>query len=344
MTTVGIIANPASGKDIRRLVAYGITFDNLEKVNIVRRALLGLAATGVERVVYMPDYYGIVPKALDGLSVLHQLPLEVEMLEMEMSRMQEDSQNAAALMNEMKVDCIITLGGDGTNRMIAKGCGRIPLVPISTGTNNVFPEMVEGTIAGLAAGVAAKGIVNDFPGVYTSKRLVVYKDGKPVDHALVDAVILNDTFIGSRAVWDEDRIHQVMVTRGSPSSIGISAIAGNLEPIGVNEPKGMLIDMGSGDIDIIVPLAPGLIRPINNCRYRMLGIDEEIEVGYGPCVIALDGEREVEVGAEEKVSVKLTFDGPRVVKADEALRTAVARGYSKGPEALKNLSWLKEVE
>ncbi|HCF71167.1 MAG TPA: ATP-NAD kinase, partial [Syntrophomonas sp.] len=153
MTTVGIIANPASGKDIRRLVAYGITFDNLEKVNIVRRALLGLAATGVERVVYMPDYYGIVPKALDGLSVLHQLPLEVEMLEMEMSRMQEDSQNAAALMNEMKVDCIITLGGDGTNRMIAKGCGRIPLVPISTGTNNVFPEMVEGTIAGLAAGV-----------------------------------------------------------------------------------------------------------------------------------------------------------------------------------------------
>jgi hypothetical protein len=29
--SVGIIANPASGKDIRRLVAYGTVFDNQEK-------------------------------------------------------------------------------------------------------------------------------------------------------------------------------------------------------------------------------------------------------------------------------------------------------------------------
>jgi predicted polyphosphate/ATP-dependent NAD kinase len=47
MATVGIIANPASGKDIRRLVAHGSVFNNLEKVNIVRRALLGLQAIGV---------------------------------------------------------------------------------------------------------------------------------------------------------------------------------------------------------------------------------------------------------------------------------------------------------
>jgi predicted polyphosphate/ATP-dependent NAD kinase len=36
MTSVGIIANPASGRDIRRLVAHGSVFDNNEKVNIVR--------------------------------------------------------------------------------------------------------------------------------------------------------------------------------------------------------------------------------------------------------------------------------------------------------------------
>jgi len=29
---IGIIPNPASGKDIRRLVAYGSVFDNNEKV------------------------------------------------------------------------------------------------------------------------------------------------------------------------------------------------------------------------------------------------------------------------------------------------------------------------
>ncbi|MDF2569121.1 MAG: kinase, partial [Sporomusa sp.] len=61
MGQVGIIANPASGKDIRRLVAYGTIFDNQEKVNIVRRLILSLAASGVKRIVYMPEYYGIVP-------------------------------------------------------------------------------------------------------------------------------------------------------------------------------------------------------------------------------------------------------------------------------------------
>lgn len=35
MKSVGIIPNPASGKDIRRLVVYGSDFDNHEKVNIV---------------------------------------------------------------------------------------------------------------------------------------------------------------------------------------------------------------------------------------------------------------------------------------------------------------------
>jgi len=48
---VGIIANPASGKDIRRLVAYGSVFDNNEKVNVVRRVILGLDSMGVKEIV-----------------------------------------------------------------------------------------------------------------------------------------------------------------------------------------------------------------------------------------------------------------------------------------------------
>ena len=50
MIAVGIIANPASGKDIRRLIAHGSVFDNHEKVNIDRRVMLGLEAMGVEQV------------------------------------------------------------------------------------------------------------------------------------------------------------------------------------------------------------------------------------------------------------------------------------------------------
>ncbi|MBC7343234.1 MAG: NAD(+)/NADH kinase [Clostridia bacterium] len=329
MAAVGIIANPASGKDIRRLVAYGTVFDNQEKVNIVRRALLGLAATGIEEVIYMPDYYSIVPKALDGLYSQHRPSLEVTPAEIELTGTQIDSCQAALAMNRHGVGCIITLGGDGTNRMVAKGCGDIPLVPISTGTNNVFSKMVEGTIAGLAAGVVARGWVASSRAVRPSKKLVIYKDGTPVDIALIDAVVLQDSFIGSRAVWDVKRIRQVVVTRGEPHNIGISSIAGHLEPVASQERRGLMMELGEGGRELMAPIAPGLIEPVQVRSYRSLLINEKAAVRDVPCVIALDGEREVEVKEGEEASIQLTFAGPRVVYIEEAMREAVARGYSR---------------
>src|SRR5690242_13594615 len=156
MITVGIIANPASGKDIRRLVAHGSVFDNDEKVSIVRRALLGLESVGVARVLIMPDSFGIGQKALDGI----RPALELVPLAMPLTFRQEDSRRAAELMAAAGVGCIITLGGDGTNRAVAKGCGDVPLMPVSTGTNNVFPILIEGTVAGMAAGLVARGLAD----------------------------------------------------------------------------------------------------------------------------------------------------------------------------------------
>ena len=150
---MGIIANPAAGKDIRRLVAHGRFVPNEEKVNVLRRILAGLDATGVERIVIMPD-----AAQLGRAAVLRaELDASVEFLEMTIHAEEDDSYRASQLMAEMGVGCLITLGGDGTNRIVAKGSGQVPLVPVSTGTNNVFPAMVEGTIAGLAAGVVAGG-------------------------------------------------------------------------------------------------------------------------------------------------------------------------------------------
>lgn len=87
MRPVGIIPNPASGKDIRRLVAFGSVFDNHEKVNIVRRAILVLDAMGVEKVVFMPDPFGIGSRALKDLDV----SLKTSFLEMPFEGTQEDS-------------------------------------------------------------------------------------------------------------------------------------------------------------------------------------------------------------------------------------------------------------
>ena len=36
---VGIIANPQSGKDMRRIVSDAFTFNNFEKLNIIKRII-----------------------------------------------------------------------------------------------------------------------------------------------------------------------------------------------------------------------------------------------------------------------------------------------------------------
>src|SRR5437660_12647415 len=88
---VGIIANPASGRDIRRLVAHGTVFDNNEKTAIVRRVLLGLEAVGMRRVAYMPEHdFEILPRALTRLQG-HPLQLAAERLEVPVQGTSTDS-------------------------------------------------------------------------------------------------------------------------------------------------------------------------------------------------------------------------------------------------------------
>ena len=55
---------------------------------------------------------------------------------------------------------VLVLGGDGTHRVAAQAWPEAPLVAVSTGTNNVFPEMLEATAAGAAAGLVASGRVS----------------------------------------------------------------------------------------------------------------------------------------------------------------------------------------
>ena len=64
MRAVGLVANPASGKDIRRLAGKASVFDNREKLAIVRRAVIGAIAAGARRFVYMSDSHGIVKQAI----------------------------------------------------------------------------------------------------------------------------------------------------------------------------------------------------------------------------------------------------------------------------------------
>jgi predicted polyphosphate/ATP-dependent NAD kinase len=322
MPTVGIIANPASGKDIRRLVAHGSVFDNNEKVNILRRVLLALDAVGVRRVVFMPDYYALGARALDGL----KLSLEASFLDMPVLANSQDSTEAARRLQAMGVGCIITLGGDGTNQAVARGCGPIPLVPISTGTNNVFPTMIEGTVAGLAAGLVAARAVDVERVTFTTKRLEVYADGQLVDIALIDVVVCVDLFIGSRALWDPVRIREMVLARAQPGSIGLSAVGSCLHPLDARDGTGMYVQLGEGGSRVLAPIAPGLVVPVAIYAYRLLSLGDEVALSPGPCTVALDGERSIEVGRQQRLTVRLTNHGPRVVDIGACMAEAAHLG------------------
>jgi predicted polyphosphate/ATP-dependent NAD kinase len=324
MSTVGIIANPASGKDIRRIVAFGSVFDNQEKVRIVRRILLGLEAADVDRVCYMPDYYGIVEKAVGGLS----LSMAVERLDFPAKADQRDSTQAARLLSEKKAGAVVTLGGDGTNRVVAKAIGEVPILPLSTGTNNVFPVMMEATVAGLAAGLVATEKVRPAAGVKRSTRLAVIIDGEVADIALVDAVVCDDLFVGSRAIWKVDKIRQVFLNRAAPETIGFSSIGGMIRRIAAADPAGLCLELGGGESakTVTAAVAPGIIQPVPVKRETLLTPDEPVAVSAVPCVMALDGEREVEVPRGCRAMVCLEANGPSVVDVPMTMQAALENG------------------
>jgi predicted polyphosphate/ATP-dependent NAD kinase len=326
MSSVGVIANPASGKDIRRLVALGSVFGNQEKVNILRRILVGLDHSGVDQIYIMPDVFGIAWYAVDGLGRANKhIAEKVTILDMRIDNDASDSARATAMMREMGVTCLVTLGGDGTNRAVAKGSDTTPIVPLSTGTNNVLPYMMEGTIAGLAAGFVANHPEAKQHLAYRSKQLDVYKNNHLVDIALVDlAVVVGTTSVGARAVWNPEVLRHIVVTRAAPDTTGMSAIVGFFHPISPREPTGMSVRLGqAGRRKVTAPLAPGVVVTVGVEEARPLALGESVSVGKGPCVLALDGEREVPLRAADEASVTLSSQGPWIVEIEAAMRFAV---------------------
>lgn len=319
---VGIIANPDSGKDIRRLIAYGSVFNNNEKISIIKRILMALNALSVREVYIMPDNVGLGIQAMDDLDI----SLKANLLEMGIEGSQKDSMLAAEILNKMGVACIITLGGDGTNRVVAKACSETPLLPVSTGTNNVFPFMIEGTLAGIAAGVVATSSLKGTKVCYRAPKLEVHRNKKFVDIALIDMVVTDDAFIGARAVWNADSIKEVFLTQSRPANIGFSSIGGCLYPLLADSRKSLHIVIGNGKLKVKVPIAPGLIAHIPIASHRSFGPEEVIAINHTPSVLALDGERELSIGRGENLTVRCNPKGPLVIDINKVLTTAAKQG------------------
>lgn len=321
---VGVVVNPVSGRDVRRVAARAANSTPQDKRNQVTRAVIGAAAGGAERILVVKEPFRISSGAVAEL----RLDAKIEILDVGARVRAEDTERAARAMREADCGALVVLGGDGTNRTIARVWPDAPLVPISTGTNNVFPTLVEATLAGAAAGLVASGRASLDEVARTVKVVRVEFDGQPDDLALVDATLLVDDFVGNLLPFDVARIRSSVLARAEPAAIGVSPIGGLVCPCGAEDEFGVALECAGpaeGGRSLLVPIAPGLYRSVRVTGWQRLELGESVAV-RGPGVLALDGDRERRLRAGEEVRLRVVRDGPRVIEVERALALASVRG------------------
>lgn len=329
---VAICVNPMSGRDVRRLAARASNMTHEAKRDIVARVAAGAVAAGATDLFVTREPFRIAAAALE----LMDLPVRVHVLEPRIRNSAEDTEVAVRAFLDAGCETFVSLGGDGTNRAIVRALGRdaerVRLIPLSTGTNNVFPVLLEPTIAGMAAALDARGELDEAAVRQRCKVIHVSGIGRyglPVaDLGLIDAVLLRRDHVGNLLPFDADRIDRLLLTRAEPEAIGMSPIGGLLEPVDAADDRGLLVEMGAG-WQFAAPLSPGLFRTVNVAAVTPVVLGEPVAF-EGEGVLALDGDRDHKIPAGGSLSLVIRRDGPWVIDAAAAMRWAVAHGIMAG--------------
>tara|TARA_B100001540_G_C15571587_1_gene535211 strand:- start:63 stop:668 length:606 start_codon:yes stop_codon:yes gene_type:complete len=196
---------------------------------------------------------------------------------------------------------------------------------MSTGTNNVFPSLVEPTVAGAAAGLVAKNLV-DLNSVAPRSKMVhlTFADGSE-DVALIDVATLANDFVGNRMPVDPNNLRQLLVTTAKPDTIGVSSIAGLHTTCRSEEDAAILVTCGSGGASTNAPIAPGLYREVPVRDVKRVNFEEEVHLA-GPSTLAFDGDREHQVLADTQAIAVVRRDGPRVIDVARTLEAGASEG------------------
>lgn len=313
---IGILANPASGKDIRRLATRATVVDNQEKCAILARCLAGIEAVAPAPIVYFNDACGIAGRAVAEADIdARQLPTPA-------TNSAEDTTRAAAAMQAEGCAAVITLGGDGTNRAFAAGWPDATLLPLSTGTNNAFPRLVEATAGGMAAALTAGEAAPLRTVAERCKMIHVDVEGEWQGLALIDAAITSDRFVGARALLDGERLQMAVLTRATPGGVGLSSIGGMLREVRETDDCGLVVQFAApghpAQCRVRAAIAPGCFQDFAIASARPIALGERIALGRSG-VLALDGERERPLRESSAVAMTVRRDGPYVIDIERAL-------------------------
>jgi hypothetical protein len=321
---VGVIANPMSGRDCRRMLARASHITLESKRDQVTRAVVGAAASGAERVMVVREPTRISQSAVENL----QLDAEIEVIDIGARLDAGDSLRAALAMRRAGCAVLIVLGGDGTNRAVCKAWPDAPLVPLSTGTNNVFPSLVEATIGGAAAGLVASGRLALREAAERAKLVHLRVEGEDEDLALVDVTQLVGDRVGNLMPFDPIHIRSVVLARAEPASIGSSSIGGLMEPCSSADEFGVVVDCAPherGGQPLRAPLSPGLYRTVHVAAARRLPLGQRVQIS-GPAVLAFDGDRERKLAEGQRAELCVRRDGPWVIDLGRTFALAAQRG------------------
>ena len=341
---LGVIANPVSARDIRRVVANAGNLQITDRVNIVLRMLQAARAAGVARALLMPDRGGIRALLERHLRRGDSTLPAIEWLDFEPTSTVDDSFTAARQLQAAGARAIVVLGGDGTHRAVVRelafGAETLPIAGLSTGTNNAFPEMREPTITGLAAGLFAAGRIDATQALRANKLLEVLihpRDGGPQrrDIAIVDAVITHDRSVGARALWKTGSLAAAYLAFAEPEAIGLSSIGGLLQPVARHERGGLAVQLAADPAHTLLtlhaPIAPGLVLPVPVAGWQRMAPDEPLLVQQQAGTVALDGERELAFEAGDRVSVTLRENAFFTVDVARCMAAAARDGLMRAP-------------
>lgn len=320
---LGLAVNPMSGRDVRRLAARATNMTHEAKRDIVARVAAGADAMGVSDIYITREPFQISSGALEHMG----LKANIHIVEHPLANDASDTERSMQAFLDAGCGTFVSLGGDGTNRAIVRAAPDIDLVPLSTGTNNVFPVLVEPTVAGMVAGLNACGKLVDAQANGLKKRVKVLHVHTPNgdDVGLIDAVLLRNDHVGNLLPFDAERIAQILLTRAEPNSIGMSPIGGLIHPVYAEDDHGLLVTTALGAEPLLAPLSPGLLRRVSVDSVSEIAFD--IAVPFrGPGVIALDGDRDHKLREGENGRVSIRRDGPYVIDVEAAMRWAVAQG------------------
>lgn len=339
---VGVVANPVSARDVRRISSHAAGLTLAERANMLVRLLHVLGAFEVPEVLMMPEREGLRALLMRQLDWLGQrepsVPLpRLHWLNMPVMGTIEDSGEATRRMVAEGVKAIVVLGGDGTHRVVARDIGQTPMVAVSSGTNNAFPPMREITVTALAAGLFAQGRLPAARVLQSNKLLHVRKldqAGRCLaeDVALVDVGIFNEQILGARAISDVSSLRTVVVTQASPEAVGLSGVAAMLAPLARTEPGALVVELkpeigphaetDTGIWQLRAALAPGLIERLQVLSWQRVHGAEVYRLHGQAGLISLDGEREMSFQAGDEVVISLEEDAFRTLDVPTCLRIA----------------------